>query len=277
MLGRDLGFALKRYRNMVMMLPKNELDVTRKNSVRYLPKETEIFINCAAYTKVDDAESNAEEAWRINTRGVEYLINWMQEHKIDIPFYHISTDYVFDGQRGTPYKEDATTNPQSVYGKTKCDAEELIKSRLEKYYIIRTQWLYGTHGNNFVKSILNAAETQKELTVVEDQWGSPTYTKDLGDFITAMIESDKDIPYGTYHVHNEGYTNWAEFAEAILEEKGINIPVKHVKTHQMPPRPATRPLNGRLDMSKYLDLGLLTPRPWREALKGYLNHDDYPY
>ncbi|MDO5664321.1 MAG: dTDP-4-dehydrorhamnose reductase [Bacteroidia bacterium] len=221
------------------------LDITDTQQVLCFVRENSIeyIINCAAYTAVDKAETDEEAAYRVNYIGAENLA------KSGAKIIHISTDYVFDGATNVPYKEDAATNPLSVYGKSKLKGEEAIKKFANDWIIIRTSWLYSEFGNNFVKTMLRLMNERDKLNIVADQHGTPTYAADLAEMILVILESD-EWKSGIYHFSNLGETTWFRFAEKIKELAGINgcrlnpIPTNEYKTA------AVRPMYSVLDKSK---------------------------
>jgi dTDP-4-dehydrorhamnose reductase len=257
-----------------------EFDVTDQAQVFSLVESLhpDIIINCAAYTDVDGCETEAELANRVNGTAVGYLA--AAAKKLDATLVHISTDYVFDGSKNAPYKEDDSTNPQSAYGHSKLLGEQaLMESGLEKYFILRTSWLYGPGGKNFVETILRLAEEREELKVVDDQIGSPTFTADLAEAIFKLLalsgpESPASSPWGIYHFANEGQCSWHEFACAIVAgARRHNLPVVTREilpiTTEEYPLPAKRPANSVFDKSKYkAATGADIPK-WRDSLQKY--------
>lgn len=249
-----------------------ELDITNEENV--LKKISEIkpeyIINCAAFTAVDKAETAGEIVEKINADGPRNLAKAAKEN--DCVLVHISTDYVFGGDLDVEkdYKEDDPKNPVTAYGITKLHGEEAIKENTDKYYIFRTAWLYGD-GNNFVRTMLKLGETKDEISVVNDQHGSPTYAEDLANFIAEAIE--KKIPYGIYHTTNEGYTTWYDFTKAIFEYAGIICKVNPVSTEEytemMKITQAKRPKNSQMSKEKLKAQGIEVPE-WEDALKRYL-------
>lgn len=244
-----------------------DLDITKKDDVlKYIQNvKPEYIINCAAYTAVDKAEEMKEICYKVNALGPKNLAMAAKEN--DIPLIHISTDYVFDGDKDLSelYLETDETNPKSVYGLTKRDGENEIINNCDKYYIFRTSWLFGD-GPNFVKTMIALAADRDELNVVDDQFGSPTYAKHLARIIKDAIE--KQIPFGIYHTNNLGFTNWYEFAKLIFELSDIKCKVNPVSTEEFP-RPAKRPKNSKLSKDKLLATGITIPT-YQEALKEYL-------
>jgi len=229
----------------------DELDLTAGESVFsfFDNGKFDVCINCAAYTAVDKAEEDEKNAYKINVIGTENLKNSAQLR--NIPFIHVSTDYVFDGKNFRPYTEDDPTNPQSIYGKTKLEGEKKALN-YKKTIIVRTAWLYSTFGNNFVKTILRISEQNDKIKVVFDQLGSPTYAKDLA---IALLEINRQIlfennsNFGVYHFANEGVCSWYDFAQQIIKFSKKKCFVEPVKSEEFP-RPATRPYYSVLDKTK---------------------------
>ena len=264
-LGTELMKVLEGYE--VHGFNKDQLDITNPNNVRECMEniEPDVVIHCAAYTNVDGCESNVDLAYKINASGAGYVAS--ECLKIGSAMVYVSTDYIFNGQKGQPYYEFDKPNPINTYGKTKLAGEEIVRSTLKRHYIARTAWLYGTQGKNFVKTMLQLAETQKNINVVNDQTGSPTNVLDLARAIKLLIESKK---YGTYHVTNSGSCTWYEFAKKIFELRGIEIEVNPLTTDQLD-RPAKRPKNSVLKNFN-LEANLkYSTRSWEEALKEYLS------
>lgn len=265
MLGSDLREVLKNFE--LICTGSKDLDIRDEDKVIdfICEKSPDLVINAAAYTAVDDCETNYDEAYAVNAIGPKNLA--IACKKIDVPLIHISTDYVFDGSKRTPLIENDKLGPQSAYGKTKLAGEEFIQENTDKYFILRTAWLYGLHGNNFVKTMLALAETHDEITVVNDQIGSPTYSLDLAVAITNLLRSDK---YGVYHVTNEGECSWYDFACDIFELSNVDVKVIPVSTEKFP-RPAPRPHYSVLDNKKWNASGFVPMRDYKEALGAYLS------
>jgi dTDP-4-dehydrorhamnose reductase len=222
----------------------------------------DIFINCAAYTAVDKAESETEKAFQINATAPGLLAGMLSEKST--PLIQISTDYVFDGKSNTPLPESATTKPLNQYGKSKLEGERLIMKNNPDSQIIRTSWLYSSFGNNFVKTMLHLMKERETIQVVQDQMGSPTYGGDLATAILEMIESGQFIP-GIYHYSNEGETNWYEFALEIKRLTGSACRVVPIKASEYPTA-ASRPAYSLLDKTKIKkDYGLTIPN-WKVSL-----------
>lgn len=245
------------------------LDVTDLSQTSLLLEtlKPDAVIHCAAYTQVDRAEEDADEAFRINAVGTRILATQCAVH--DIPLCAVSTDFVFDGSKEEPYTEFDPVGPLSVYGASKLAGEVAVRELCPRHWIVRTSWLFGTGGRCFPDTILRAAEGRSELTVVSDQRGTPTYTVDLAAAVVSLIHYPV---YGTYHAANsadDGATNWYEFARATLSVAGIKTPVRAISTSEWP-TPARRPANSAL-RSYMLELqDLPTLRPWQDALLDYV-------
>lgn len=256
--------------NEIICTDVDDLDITNLEAVREFVIKTkpEYIINCAAYTAVDKAEDQPELAYKINAIGPENLAKAAKE--VDAILVHISTDYVFGGDMevSKDYSEDDEKHPVAVYGTTKLAGEEKIESNCLKYYIFRTAWLYG-EGNNFVRTMLSLAKDRQEVSVVNDQHGSPTYAVDLASIIHQAI--DKKIPFGVYNATNIGYTTWYEFTRLIYELKNVNCKVKPVTSEEFP-RPAKRPKNSQMSKEKLLKQGIIIPT-YQDALKRYLENE----
>lgn len=223
----------------------------------------DVIIHCAAYTKVDNAESDCKTCYDVNVNGTKNIVEGAKS--VGAKVIYVSTDYVFDGTKDMYYVDDET-NPINVYGKTKLLGEQIVEE-YDKSFIVRTSWVFGLHGNgNFVKTMLRLAETKDKLTIVSDQVGSPTYSKDLARLLVDMAGSEK---YGTYHGSNEGYTSWYEFAKYIFECAGIEIEVLPIPTSEYN-QPAPRPLNTKLDKSNVTDAGFSPLPEWRDAVSRYI-------
>lgn len=242
-----------------------EIDITDLESVQrvLVTLKPRVVVNAAAYTDVDGCETQAELALQVNGEGVAHLA--MITKEIGAKLVQVSTDYVFNGGKGTPYQEDDAPAPLSIYGESKLAGEMNAKFNPD-HLIVRTQWLYGHAGKNFVETMLKLAEERSELTVVDDQIGSPTWTRDLALAIQALLEKNC---CGTYHAANTGFVSWNGFAKAIFRLAGKDITVSPMTTAQLN-RPAARPLYSTLDCGKLQqDTGLVL-EPWQDALKRYL-------
>ncbi len=267
-LGTDMVYCLERnpVAYQVLGLGRENLDITNTQQVDSIleQEKPEVIIHTAAYTKVDQAETEQDIAYGINAIGTRKLV--VGAEKIGAKFVYISTDYVYDGQSSVPYSEFDTTNPQGVYGKSKRAGEEFVLSLSSKFFIVRTSWVYGKYGANFVKTMLKLGHGGKPIKVVDDQIGSPTYTVDLACFLQKIIETEF---YGIYHVTNAGSCSWYAFAKAIFEEVGVKVELSPCTTADFP-RPAPRPAYSVLDHMGIRLNGFKDLRPWREALKEFL-------
>lgn len=248
----------------VLALDVNDMDITDSRIVNKIFEEyrPEHVFHCAAWTNVDGAEENEEMCRKVNVEGTKNIVE--ASRRINAKLTYISTDYVFDGSKDGLYEIDDTVNPVNVYGKTKYDGEVEVR-KYDKSFIVRISWVFGINGKNFIKTMLKLSETKNELGVVSDQFGSPTYTVDLAKLLVDMQETEK---YGTYHANNEGFCNWAEFAEYIFKINNKNVNVKHLKTSEYPTK-ASRPLNSKLSKSS-LDLNGFNRLPsWQDAVDRY--------
>ncbi len=264
----------------VIATDREELDLTNLNAIETFIDhlKPDIIINPAAYTAVDKAESEPEMAYQINVRAVEILAKKAAE--LDIPLVHFSTDYVFDGLKKEPYIESDLTNPQSVYGKTKCEGEEKIR-RHAKHIILRTSWVFGTHGNNFLKTILRLIQEKESLNIVGDQWGSPASSSILSDvtfmIVDTVLKNKNFKDFGTYHITSDGETNWHEYANLIANEAiQLGCKIKCKGTQIAPiltseyPTAAKRPLNSRLNTDKLKKTFMLELIDWESEVKRVL-------
>ncbi|MFJ9383222.1 dTDP-4-dehydrorhamnose reductase [Peribacillus sp. NPDC101481] len=243
-----------------------ELDITNKENVcEYINKvKPDVIVHCAAYTAVDKAEDYKEDCYDVNTNGTKYLAEAAKQ--IDAKFIYISTDYVFDGLGDAPFNEADIPNPIGQYGITKFEGEMVVRSILEKYFIVRISWVFGLNGNNFIKTMLRLSETRDELNIVGDQFGSPTYTVDLSHLLLQMAQTEK---YGIYHASNEGFCSWAEFSQEIFNQANKTVKVHSITTEEYPTR-AIRPKNSRLSKQKLVDAGFNQLPTWENALSRYL-------
>ena len=268
LLGHELSSLLKDH--TLILLSHSQLDISNSESVNKQidSSSPDIIINSAAYTQVDACETNYDLAFQSNAIGPKNLA--IKCKQLGIPLIHISTDYVFEGnkKKNSPLVEDDKLGPKTVYGKTKLEGEKMVQENCEKYFILRTAWLYG-EGKNFVKTMLSLSKKNKELKVVNDQIGSPTYAKDLAKAIKEIIEKKSD-KYGIYHVTNKGEVSWYEFAKKIFEIKNIEIKVNPCTSEEFP-RPAPRPHYSVLSNQKWIDAGFTPMRDYEEALNEYLD------
>jgi len=230
-------------------------DIIRKESPH-------LIVHCAAFTDVDLAEEEQSRCYDINVRGTEHLVKAAE--KFRLPLVYISTDYVFNGEGETPWKEDDSPDPVNFYGMTKARGEEIVRG-LEKHFIVRTSWLYGRGEHNFVKTLLRLGEKKKEVMVVSDQIGAPTYTVDLARLIYTLIGT---TDYGTYHGVSGGFCSRCEFARAIFQRAGLDVTVTPVLTSEIQAL-AQRPLNSRLSQKRIEEKGLLPLPHWKDALERF--------
>ena len=265
MLGHDLQEVLSDRHELVLTTSKT-LDITDKqHTIDFICEvKPDIVINSAAYTDVDGCEENQDLAYGVNGEGVRNLALACKE--VDCALVHISTDYVFDGTAREPIDEDGKIGPISVYGKSKLKGEEAILEILDKYFIVRTAWLYGINGKNFPKTMLELAKNHYEITVVYDEVGSPTYTPDLAGAISELIETDY---YGIYHLTNSGSCSWCEFARYIFEVAEVDVEVIPVTAAEFA-RPAPRPSYSVLDNKNWIQKGFEPLRNYKEAIKEYI-------
>lgn len=249
----------------------DEMDITDALSVDKVLKQAnpDAVIHCAAYTAVDAAEDNVDLCRKVNADGTQNIANICKE--LDCKMVYISTDYVFDGEGTRPWEPDDERHPLNVYGQTKYEGELAVENTLEKYFIVRIAWVFGVNGKNFIKAVLNKAKTTDTLTVVEDQFGSPTYTYDLARLLVDMVETDK---YGFYHATNEGICNWYEFACEIFRQAGVKATVIPVSSSEYPAK-AKRPSNSRMSKEKLTLNGFEKLPSWQDALKRYLKEIEF--
>ena len=263
MLGQDLCPTLEDLGHELVETDIHNLDITDFSAVQHFlnNEKPELIIHLAAYTNVDKAEEEPQKAELINGKGTENLA--IMAAKLDIPIIGISTDYVFDGTKNSPYLPDDKPNPMSVYGKTKLMGEQAIQKHCKKFYIARTSWLYGHYGKNFVDTMLSLKD-KEVLKVVDDQIGTPTWTMDLSAALIKLL----DKPYGIYHLSGGGKpTSWYNFAKTIFEYSNNKVNLIPCTTEEFP-RPAKRPKYSFMDNDKML-------RNWKLALKDYLALSDF--
>ena len=247
------------------------LDITDKNAVDVFISscKPDVVMHNAAWTAVDKAEQFPEQVYKVNALGTKYIAEACKT--VGAKLVYISTDYVFDGKGEGLYEVDDKRNGLSVYGKTKAEGEDFVTQILDKYFIVRISWVFGKNGNNFVKTMLRLAHAGKtELNVVNDQIGSPTYTRDLAVLLCDMIQTEK---YGVYHATNEGVCSWYDFATEIFKQAGLNVRVNAVSTAEYlksVAQQAERPLNSRLSKKSLEEAGFKKLPDWQSALKRYL-------
>ncbi|ALS37345.1 dTDP-4-dehydrorhamnose reductase [Enterococcus rotai] len=261
-LGTELRHLLDEQGMKYVSTDSKELDITNaEKTMAYITKlKPTVIYHCAAYTAVDKAEDEGKELdEKINVEGTRNVA--LAAKSVDATLVYISTDYVFDGtKKDEMYKTDDQTNPQNEYGRTKLLGEQIVQEIMDKYYIIRTSWVFGQYGHNFVFTMQKLAETRDQLTVVDDQFGRPTWTRTLAEFMVFVIK--EKVAYGIYHLSNDNSCNWYEFAKEILKDTEVEIlPVDSSKF----PQKATRPKYSVMDLSKTKALGFDIPT-WEKAL-----------
>ena len=269
-LGYDLTRELdKRGEKDYLAVDIDDMDITNREQVFEVVKiyNPDVIIHCAAWTAVDKAEDMEEVVRKINVEGTKNLTDASME--IGSKIIYRSTDYVFDGEKEGYYTEEDQVNPKSVYGLTKYQGEEEVR-RNPKHFITRISWVFGINGNNFIKTMLKLSENRNELNVVSDQVGSPTYTVDLSKVLIDMAQTEQ---YGTYHVNNDGYCSWAEFADYIFKSNGINMQVNYVTTEEYleltGTKQAYRPRNSKLSKEKLVEAGFEMLPDWKDATDRY--------
>lgn len=261
MLGRDLQSVLAN--RAVTALAREDLDVTDRNAVEGAVAGHDVVINCAAYTRVDDAETHEDAAFAVNAKGAGYLAEAAALNGAKL--IQLSTDYVFDGTATTPYPESAPRNPVSAYGRTKAEGERLaLELNPDGTCILRTAWLYGAQGPNFAKTMVRLAAANDAVNVVDDQQGQPTWTVDVAARIAAMV--DANVPPGIYHATNSGTATWFEFAREIFRLAGLDPSRVHPIPSAKFPRPAPRPAYSVLGHDAWGAVGLAPMRNWMDAL-----------
>lgn len=244
----------------------NDFDLTDAAEVNnhlcaYAPDR---IIHCAAYTAVDRAEEEPDICYRVNVEGTSNIVEYCAEHSV--PMMYISTDYIFDGQGNIPFDIDSPKAPQNQYGLTKSLGEDKVTDKLSRFFIVRVSWVFGINGNNFIKTMIRLAGDRTDLNVVADQFGSPTYTRDLAELIAEMITTDR---FGVYHATNEGTCSWYELACYVMERTHLPMKVHPVTSSQYPTK-AIRPLNSRLSKASLDDGGFSRLPEWQNAVRRYL-------
>lgn len=244
-----------------------ELDITDGAAVDAFFESTrpDALIHCAAYTATEKAQDEPDVCYKVNALGTENLAKACKS--VGAKMLYISTDYVFDGKGDTPFKVDDAIAPLSVYGKTKYEGEVFVRELLDQYFIVRISWVFGINGKNFIRTMLKLAEQRDTVSVVSDQIGSPTYTKDLSPLLCDMIESER---YGIYHATNEGYCSWFELAKEAFAAAGLEMNVIPVTSDAFPSK-IKRPENSRLDKSTLDENGFSRLPDWRDAVRRYVD------
>lgn len=269
-LGHDIVEECQKRNIEAIGVDVKEMDITNVNQVSEVITETkpDAIIHCAAWTAVDKAEDEVEQCRKVNRDGTKNIVDVCE--KLDLPLMYFSTDYVFDGQGEEPWHEYDERHPLNVYGKTKYEGE-LEVERLKKHFIIRISWVFGINGGNFIKTMLRLGKERKEVSVVNDQIGSPTYTYDLARLCVDMIQTKE---YGTYHATNEGICSWYEFACEIFKQAKMDVIVHPVDSTQFPTR-AIRPKNSRMNKTELDKHGFTRLPSWQDALERYLDTLDH--
>lgn len=265
-LGYDVVNELKKRNMEAVGVDVEEMDITNEQLVDKTIREVQpdAVIHCAAYTAVDAAEDNEELCRKVNADGTRYIAKACKN--LDIKMLYLSTDYVFDGTGTRPWEPEDERHPLNIYGQTKYEGELAIQENLQKYFIVRIAWVFGVNGKNFIKAVLNKGKETGSITVVNDQFGSPTYTYDLARLLVDMIETDK---YGIYHATNEGICSWYEFAVEIFKQAKLPVTVTPVSSNEYKAK-AKRPENSRMSKEKLTQNGFERLPAWQDALKRYL-------
>jgi len=268
--GTELMLLAASYDCEVLSVDRDTLDITDQKAVNQVigDYKPEAVVNAAAYTAVDKAEADQEAAHAVNAMAVGYLASACKS--LNIPFVHISTDYVFDGDKESPYVEGDEVSPLGVYGETKLAGEAAVRNFCDKYYILRTSWVFSAHGNNFVKTMLRLGTERDELGVVSDQYGKPTSAKEIANTIYLMLKSNKQA-WGTYHIAQPEKTSWFGFAEAVFSEArnqgfALSISTLNAIKTEAYPTPAKRPKNSELSCDKLEKTFGLSIEPWATSL-----------
>jgi len=265
-LGSDVAKKLRQIGMETIGADLKEFDILDGKATRNFVNDCkpDMVVHCAAYTKVDQAEAEADLCQRINAGGTENIALACRECGSGLCY--LSTDYVFDGTAERPYETGDVPNPISVYGKSKYRGEQLAASLVPNHYILRTSWVFGENGNNFVKTMLNLGRHHQNLRVVSDQIGSPTYTVDLADLIASLIRTEK---FGIYHGTNSGYCSWADFAAEIFRQMNWDVTVARIPSSAYPTK-AERPKNSRLSKQCLINSGLSLLPDWQDGLARFL-------
>lgn len=260
LLGRDLVDVLARAAQVVTSATRADLDVTDIEATRRLVAGHDVVVNCAAFTAVDEAEHREGDAFAVNALGAAHLADACRMHRVRL--VHLSTDYVFDGNGNRPYRASDPVSPVSAYGRTKAAGEWAVRAMHDDVLVLRTAWLYGRHGRCFPRTVATALREGVPLTVVDDQFGQPTWSRDVADLVLRLVEAT--VPAGTYHATSGGRTSWWEFAREVVRAAGGD-PSSVVKTRTVPGvRAARRPASSVLDHDTVRDAGVTPIGEWRE-------------
>lgn len=266
-LGHDVVRELEKRGQEVVGVGRAEMDITDEGKVREVIRTCapDAVIHCSAYTAVDRAEEEDDLCHQVNVEGTKYIAEACAE--LDCKMIYISTDFVFSGEGERPWETDDEAGPINVYGKTKYEGELEVKSRLNKWFIVRISWVFGYNGNNFVKTMLRLGKENGAVKVVADQIGSPTYTRDAAVLLADLVQTEK---YGVYHASNEGFCSWYEFAKEIFQAAGMDeVSVTPITSDEFPAK-AKRPFNSRMSKKKLVKEGFNLLPSWQDALKRYL-------
>ena len=264
MLGTDLCTELSG-QHQVTGVDLADFDLTKEESVQAIAgHKPQLLVHCAAYTNVDGCETDPDKAYLVNGRGTRHAA--LACRKLEIPMLYISTDFVFDGMKAEPYQEDDEPNPLGHYGWSKLAGEAEVRDLVKKFYLVRTSWLYGPNGKNFVASILKKAGETGSVKVVDDQTGSPTYTRDLCNALAMLINSDL---YGVYHLSNSGSCSWHQLAQKAVELAGIRSEVIPIKSSEYP-SPTKRPAYSVLNNLAWVRNFKMPLRPWQDGLRDFI-------
>ena len=265
-LGYDVVHELEKRGHEAIGVDIGEMDITKPDEV-HRGMETahpDAVIHCSAYTAVDRAEEEVDLCRKVNAEGTKYIAEECAVQGCKL--LYLSTDYIFSGDGERPWEPDDDAAPLNVYGLTKYEGEQEIKSRMDHYFIVRISWVFGINGNNFIKTMLRLGKERGAVSVVNDQIGSPTYTYDLARLVIDMIQTDR---YGTYHATNEGLCSWYEFACEIFQQAGMDVEVTPVSSDEFPAK-AKRPSNSRMSKTLLDDNGFERLPSWQDALGRYL-------
>ncbi|MBR5773008.1 MAG: dTDP-4-dehydrorhamnose reductase [Clostridia bacterium] len=265
-LGADLTAEMEKRNIQAAGIDIDTVDITDYEALEAFieAEKPDAVVHLAAYTAVDKAEQEKEKCALINVKGTENIAKICGEKGIKL--LYTSTDYIFGGEGDTPFETDSSSAPCNYYGLTKYEGEQAVKKHCPQHFIVRISWVFGVHGKNFVYTMLRLAENNREIRVVNDQTGSPTFTPDISKLICDMIATDK---YGVYHATNEGFCTWAEFAAEIMRRAGKDTKIIPVSTEQYP-TPAKRPRNSRLSKKSLDDAGFTRLPRWEDALDRFL-------
>ena len=266
-LGHDVVRELERRGHEVVGVGRGEMDITDAGKVREVigACAPDAVIHCSAYTAVDRAEEESDLCRQVNVEGTKYIASACA--KLDCKMIYISTDFVFSGEGERPWETEDEAGPINVYGKTKDEGELEVKSRLDKYFIVRISWVFGWNGNNFVKTMLRIGKENGAVKVVADQMGSPTYTQDVAVLLADMVQTER---YGVYHASNEGFCSWYEFAKEIFRAAEMHeVSVTPITSDEFPTK-AKRPFNSRMSKEKLIKEGFNKLPSWQDALGRYM-------